>query len=278
VSDAPHASTVRILAWNLRHGGGNTRTPEQALFINSQAPDIVVLSEYREGRGSQLRAMLADEGLTYVLSPKAPPTRNRVAMLSRWPIVPLREEAWQPRLLCALIPSIDTTLIAAHVPDESDETRRAATWQGVVGLAREFAGGNALVAGDFNTARTGIDAQRSGQTCERWMGELATAGFRDCMVEHARRTCEPLAPSWFGPLGERARIDGIWASSTLFHQFESASQDTSCITNRLSDHTSILALFSIARSPLGDRATSDSLSSSGLFPSHNEPAVPDTTS
>jgi exonuclease III len=114
---------LRVACWNLRHGGGNTRTPEQALFLISHAPDIVMLSEYRESRGDQLRAMLSDHGLAHSLTPDAPSTRNRVAILSRWALLPTHQAAWHERLLSAKVTALGIDLIAAHVPDESAETR-----------------------------------------------------------------------------------------------------------------------------------------------------------
>lgn len=242
---------LRVACWNLRHGGGNTRTPEQALFLLAQQPDIVLLSEYRESRGDQLRAMLADQGLTHALIPDAPPARNRVAIVSRWPLLPLHEASWQERLVCARVPALALDLVSAHVPDESAETRRASTWQALAGLAKALATPAAhaaprvLIGADFNTARTGLGASRPGQTCERWMGALATAGYRDCVVEYARGAGQPLAPSWFGPMGEAHRIDGIWATSSLLALLQSASQDASCVADKLSDHALILADFGL---------------------------------
>jgi exonuclease III len=268
---------LRVACWNLRHGGGNTRTPEQALFLISHAPDIVMLSEYRESRGDQLRAMLSDHGLAHSLTPDAPSTRNRVAILSRWALLPTHQAAWRERLLSAKVTALGIDLIAAHVPDESAETRRASTWQGLAGLAKVLVSPDAasgadwngsprvLIAGDFNTARTGLDAARPGQTCERWMGALATAGYRDCVVEHARARGQPLSPTWFGPMGEEHRIDGIWASSGMLASLQSASQDASCVTDKLSDHALIVADFAIEITTGANPPAASQQAATGLF-------------
>jgi exonuclease III len=215
------------------------------LFLLAHAPDVVMLSEYREGRGDQLRAMLVDAGLVHALTPDAPTHKNRVAIISRWALLPRYQHSWHERLLAASIPALDLDLVAAHIPDESAETRRASAWQGLAGLAKVLAPGRAIIAGDFNTARSGVDAPRPGQTCERWMGALATFGFRDCVVESARAAGITPLPTWFGPQGEAHRIDGIWASSSLFRACESASQDDSCVAAKLSDHALVVARFAV---------------------------------
>lgn len=269
--------SLRVACWNLRHGGGNTRTPEQALFLLSHTPDIVILSEYRESRGDQLRAMLSDHGLIHSLTPDAPSHRNRVAILSRWALLPMYQSSWHERLLCACVPALGIEMIAAHVPDESAETRRASTWQALAGLAKTLAAPSpdeatasrpprVLIAGDFNTARTGLDTSRPGQSCERWMGALATAGYRDCVVEHARSTHQSLSPSWFGPMGEQHRIDGIWATFGLLSTLQSASQDASCVENRLSDHALILADFALDVPSRASRSEHPVSPVGGLFP------------
>lgn len=112
---------VRILTWNILHGGGPRRTPEIALDILEQRPDVVILCEFRPGRGGQLRAVLADHGLTHqacasptpTLTPRsasaapttpntpttAPngartddPGKNSILIASRWPVEVLAED------------------------------------------------------------------------------------------------------------------------------------------------------------------------------------------
>lgn len=239
-----------MVAWNLRHGGGNTRTPEQALFLQSLLPDVVALSEVREARGSQLRCMLADVGLTHWLEPKAASARNRVAIASRFALVPIAQEAWRERFVAAKIEHLDIAVLSVHVPDENNERARAEVWQLVVDQARSLRDTRAIVAGDFNTQRTaahasrvstrdgrgktekvgavsettdfpqktGVDertawrgGRRVGQTCERMMGMLATHGY----VDVTSPSVSSQQPTWFGPSGERHAIDGIWASKPL---------------------------------------------------------------
>src|ERR1043166_5834879 len=65
---------MRILTWNILHGGGPARLPEIILSLVRHKPDLLVLTEFRAPRGSQIRAVLADHGLSPQLAP--PDDRN----------------------------------------------------------------------------------------------------------------------------------------------------------------------------------------------------------
>ncbi len=260
---------VRVVAWNLRHGGGNTRTPEQALFLHSLSPDIVALSEVREARGSQLRVMLAAAGLVHWVEAPAASAKNRVAIASRFALTPYAQSTWRERFVAARIEQLDATLLSVHVPDENNETARAEVWQLVVEHARALRDERVIIAGDFNTQRSvpgayGLEGhatertawrggRRVGQTCERMMGMLATLGYMDV-------TCLNVGmqqPTWFGPSGERHAIDGIWVSKPLIspvalqaraggESLPSAFRETRCVEEGLSDHAAIGVDFECA--------------------------------
>lgn len=229
--EPPPRDACEVVLWNLRHGGGNTRTPEQALFLLQHDPDIVVLNEVRASRGSQLLAALAAHGLPHaVMAPAAEDRTNRVAIIARDPITIVQAKV--ARLIIARTTGL--TIIAAHVPDESAPRPRAELWQRVVDAARTHRDEHTLIAADFNTSRTGVDPLRRGQTCERHMGTLASLGYAD--VWRIEKKSASDAWSWAGPRGERHRLDAIFASQTLQKHAENAVYDTTCAEQGLSDH------------------------------------------
>ena len=234
------AAHTRIALWNLRHGGGNERTPAHALHLLTLDADIIILTELRAARGSQLASAPAAHGYAHSCIAAAPqPHINRVAILAR---VPLHTVACDsPRLLVARahIPhAAPLTIIAAHIPDESAPRGRADCWQSLLAHARTHAAENSLIAADFNTSRSGIDAPRPGQTCERHMGTLTSLGYTDSWRGFASGATD--AWSWQGPRGERHRLDGIHLSQTLQKQAENAVYDTTCVTGGLSDHAAFV--------------------------------------
>ena len=137
----------------------------------------------------------------------------------------------------------ELTIIAAHIPDESNPRARADLWHGLLALAREHRDRPALIAGDFNTSRRGIDPARHSQTCERHMGTLCSLGYRDVWISAENPL--PGTWSWAGPMGERHRLDGIFVSEQLHKCAENPVYDTTCVTQGLSDH----AVFSVKIAP-----------------------------
>lgn len=174
---------MRILIWNILHGGGPTRLPEIALAILAHAPDIVLLSEFRIARGGQLRAVLADHGLRHQLTTTpARPSGNGLLTACRWPIAPTPDSQAHPKWLSTMTldgPCQGLVLLHAHIPDESQPTGRATLWQWCVDAARQWADRPAVLAGDLNTGRPGLDTDRVGRTCVSMLGRMTTLGWRD---------------------------------------------------------------------------------------------------
>lgn len=230
------AAHMRVALWNLRHGGGNERTPAHALHLHALDADIIMLTEVRAARGSQLAAALAPHGYTHAcIAPAVHERVNRVAILARTPLALLACDG--PRLLVARAHAAcrgGLVIIAAHIPDESAPRGRADCWQALLTHARTHAEENCLIAADFNTSRTGVDPHRRGQTCERHMGTLTSLGYTDSW--NARAQAPQAAWSWQGPRGERHRLDGIHVSQSLRNHSETAVYDTTCVTEGLSDH------------------------------------------
>ncbi len=244
-----HAARTRVALWNLRHGGGNERTPAHALHLLALDADILILTEVRAARGSQLAAALAPHGYTHSCIASAPHEHvNRVAILARSPVTILACDS--PRLLVAMTHAAHVgalVLIAAHVPDESAPRGRADCWQALLTHARTHAAENCLIAADFNTSRTGVDPHRRGQTCERHMGTLTSLGYTDSW--NSRAEAHAAAWSWQGPGGERHRLDGIHLSKSLQKQAENAVYDTTCVTDGLSDHAACVLTLSSGTTP-----------------------------
>jgi hypothetical protein len=80
---------MRIVAWNIRAGGGR-RIERVAGHLDEWQPDLAVLSEFRGTPASRwLAADLADRGLSCQLTTVSEtlPVRNGLLVASRWPVV-----------------------------------------------------------------------------------------------------------------------------------------------------------------------------------------------
>lgn len=239
---------MRLVAWNILHGGGTRRTPEIAVRLTELGPDIVVLTEFRRTMGGQIAGVLFDHGLNHQVSTNPRAGLNGVFIASRTPIEPGRapcHERFSNRWLDVRLPEFDTWLTAIHAPDthRSDPKRiqrQAAYWQGLVGLANARKNERMLIAGDLNTGRHRLDELGETFTGSWFLGRLWTLGFRD-----AYRLIEPRerASTWSSHTGSGFRIDAVWASQALRNSVQNAWHDTATKDARVSDHAPVIAEF-----------------------------------
>lgn len=195
---------MRLLHWNILHGGGSRRMPEIGLSLVGWNADIVLLSEYRITIGGQLRGILADCGLIHQLSSEPAKGKNGLLLASRQAI--RRIEG--PALAHGLgnrwldIEMLDTglCLTGVHIPDDSRPTARASCWLEMVRLARIRAGISHIFFGDFNTGRHYEDEPGATFTCTRHLGTVCSLGYVD-----AFRRLHPTAR------------DATWKPSTGMH-------------------------------------------------------------
>ena len=74
---------MRLLAWNIRQGGG-TRLTAIAEALTRHDADVLVLSEYRGGDAAlRLREALHRLGYPHVTTPRPPPGKNGVLIAAR---------------------------------------------------------------------------------------------------------------------------------------------------------------------------------------------------
>lgn len=239
---------IRLLNWNILHGGGPKRTPEIALRLIEHTPDIVMLCEFRRTFGGQIAAVLADHGLTHHASTDPGLGTNGVLIASRWPILrgptpegPVFEQRW----LEVSVPSLDLSLVGVHIPDDSRPDDKARCWRAVVDRGRELRAKKSVVLGDFNTGRPHEDEPGATLGCTGLMGALCTLGFVDAWRERFPRGREY---SWYSRTGAGFRVDHAFVSSGLRENLVAARFSHAERIERVSDHSALLVDLSIRAS------------------------------
>ncbi len=253
---------LRLLHWNILHGGGSRRMPHIVLALLEHKPDVVLLSEYRTTIGGQIRGILADHGLLHQATTAPARHKNGLLLASnrelKSPPKPADPPAGQQsRWLDVAIADEDILLTGVHVPDDSRASARAAFWLGMVELARARADCAHLFFGDFNTGRHHADEQGATFTCTRHLGTVCSLGYAD-----AYRVFEPSARewTWLAPGGSRAkpektgvssgfRIDSALVSRPLLPRLAAARYSHAGRESGVSDHSSMLLDFSPAPKP-----------------------------
>lgn len=198
---------IRIIHWNILHGGGSRRMPEIVLNLLTHKPDLILLSEYRTTIGGQIRGVLADHGLEHQRSSLPAPHKNGLLWASRLPLhIPGNPapttHGLSARWLEVAVEGLDLRLTGLHIPDDSRPTARAVCWRAVVEHAKAQKKNRHIFVGDLNTGRHGLDEEGRTFTCTSQLGAVCTLGYADAFRVFSPRTREW---TWKAPLGSRAR-------------------------------------------------------------------------
>lgn len=256
---------LRVVTWNILHGGGPTRTAAIALTLREMGADVVVLTEFRGSRGSQIRGVLGDAGLEHQVTTAEGEGDGSVT----WGMGTRRTAALagEPRVErkavnCVLIASrhpiervhgvpggvgrrwLHVTIggvevCGVHVPDDSHgaSEAKARFWGRILETARAGEGASDrkfMILGDFNTGRRGQDGKHF--RCEAMLGRLLSLGYCDAW---RRRNPEGREDSWVARGGERgaARIDTAYLSRPLGDALVECGYEHGPREGGLSDHS-----------------------------------------
>jgi exonuclease III len=240
---------VRVVAWNIRAGGGR-RAAAIARQLGRWAPDVVALSEFRATPPSAaLAATLAARGLAHQLTTADPrrPHTNALLVAARWPLrrvrlgaAPVERHRWLAVAVAAPEPIV---VGAMHVPNRV--TRRKYPFlDAVLACAQGWRRGPALLVGDTNSGRRGLDEEVPAFNVqeERWIDGLAACGWLDAF-RHLR--AETRVYTWYSPNGRNGfRIDQAFVNAPLLARLTQASYVWAAPRGRrrdlLSDHAALL--------------------------------------
>lgn len=232
---------LSLMTWNIRHGGGARGMPRIALELVEQAADVIVLTEFRQRTGGQIRGVLADHGWPHQALSQTPARANSVLIASRHPIDPQPiPHSLAGRWLEVQMPHLDLWIIGLHIPCEGPDTGRKAFWHIVLRHARNRANQRAVLIGDFNTGRHHLDEQGETFTDTVMMGLLSAAGYIDAwrhLHPHQREY------SWFSHTGSGFRIDHALVSNPLSGGISAAWYRQDQREQGTSDHASLTLIL-----------------------------------
>jgi exonuclease III len=256
---------MRIVAWNIRAGGGRRVEPIRAQIVDWN-PDLVVLSEFRATPSS---AWLADalrmDGWRFQRSTARvdDAARNSLLVASRGPVrrAGLRDptpddDRWlslRAQGPAASNPSAGLSsgwgplsIGAMHVPNRVSG-RKGDFLDAALSVARRWRPGPALLVGDTNSGRRGIDEESPAfdRREERWIDDLARAGWVDAFrALHGDRR----EYTWYSPNGGNGfRLDYGFCNPALLRRLRAArhvwGSDGGTRRDALSDHAALLLDF-----------------------------------
>jgi endonuclease/exonuclease/phosphatase family metal-dependent hydrolase len=232
---------MRILTWNILHGGGRERSPRILLEILDLRPDVVVITEARRRFAGQLAGAFADAGLCHALGPEAPDGVNGVMILARDPLRPLPcadiPAGLAPRWLEAEIPCRALRICGVHLPEAGRAAAHAAGWRHLLRRARDTRDERQVLAGDLNTWRDGPASRPRNGASATNLGRLAALGYADAW---RCASADGPANTWAGCFGEAFRLDYVLVSRPLAPRVERARVLPFQERDKLSDHAALV--------------------------------------
>jgi exodeoxyribonuclease-3 len=201
---------MRLLAWNIRQGGGS-RLGRIVEALARHAADILVLSEYRGGEAAvRLLAALELQGYHYATTLAPPPSRNGVLIAAR---CTFRERSMVGGQLPEPYRMVSTEfaafqLVGIYMPNL---LAKVPYWETLIAMLGETAE-HAIAIGDFNTCRPYLDEAGALDRTAHYMDKIAEIGFSDLWRSRYPTVREY---SWFSTRGNGFRIDHAFLSPGL---------------------------------------------------------------
>jgi len=240
---------LRVVSWNIRAGGG-VRAQQIASQLDTWQTDIAVLLEFRGTDAStQLAASLADNGLHHQRNTvdTQNPAVNSVLIASRWPLrrIRLNHAPDNPRrwLHVNVAAPIPFALMGIHIPNRSTG-HKYPFMSSVIDIASRWRGPPAIIAGDTNSGRIGLDEESPAfnKTEDSWIQQLQKLRWTD-IYRHQSRHDSPY--TWYSPNGRNGfRLDQMFLEPRLLLRQSSFCQiwggNTTERREDLSDHAALL--------------------------------------
>lgn len=266
---------MRLLTWNILHGGGPRRVPAIALALLEHNADAIVLTEWRRNRGGQLAAVLADHGWSHQIDSSPKPGQNGVLIASKPPALPDPSTAPTHHRLATLALAGGLNIVGLHVPPEPGSTANNTVWAHAMGLARKRQSLPTVIIGDFNAGKLKADGPCPASQRAQ-LGRLLSLGYVD-----AWRHIHPAASehSWMDRTGRSSRVDLALVSAPLAGTITKAWHDPKPIELGLSDHAVLLIELDLSELDLLPRkqihATPAGQAEQRAVPDHRPPAAID---
>jgi exonuclease III len=235
---------MRLLVWNLLHGGG-ARVPALVDAAMRHEPDVGVLAESRASTTPRLGALFAGRGLPHHLASAAPPRKNGVLVVARHPPQrrpPPAGETVGQRWVEADLPEHGFRLVACHVPPKISigVEQKDAFWSVLLTRAEELLTEPAMIAGDLNTGAPFRDEHRATLYCADRFEQPGGLGWIDAW----RRFHGPTRKEWSWVYPRRRtygyRLDHVFCTPPLAERLTGCRYSHDERDRGLSDHSLLL--------------------------------------
>lgn len=204
------ADAMRVVAWNIRQGGGS-RCGRIVSAIGALAADLVVISEYLRSGSASVSEMLAAAGLHHQLAACDPLGGHGgllVAASEPFESGPVRYRSESDGHRFAHLVVSGWHIGVAYIPAfEPPRIRKQAFWRFLLDEVEPVLRSSpALVVGDLNTGLHYRDEPGATFVCALEMAEFEVRGWRDGWIA-GHRSARPPATWWSPQLNTPYRLD-----------------------------------------------------------------------
>ena len=242
---------MKLLSWNIRHGGG-TRLARIVEEIAAYDADVIALTEYRAEPGKELRRSLGERGWGYAETSNPQGNENGIAVFSRTPMRRARVCPGAPehrvRWLDIDFPDEGFGVGILHVMAAGSSKKhplnvaKVQCWEAVLGAAEERLGEAFLLLGDWNTGAHRVDETGKTFVCADHFTKLSALGWTDLWRDRNPGITEW---TWYSTLkggvrGNGFRLDHAFATPSLVGRVESCRYSHREREAGVSDHSMVI--------------------------------------
>ena len=228
---------MKILSWNILHGGGQ-RANDILDAIEKEQPDIVTLQEFRHGSSKQvLLDGLKDMGLDEQYAPETHSARDNSVIIAsqshfQAQVFP-KNEPLPARAIRAFFPDYnELNLIAAHLPQKK---KQPPFLHALIDLDKDFLKENSLIIGDLNTGIPFEDSETKSFEHTFLFQQLLRDGWVDAWRSRNPKKHEF---TWISTKQKNGfRYDHALVSSSLNKQITTIEYNHKVRLNGVSDHS-----------------------------------------
>lgn len=234
---------MRILTWNLQHGGGS-RIHRIVEALESKQADVIVLSEFRHHWGSlTLRARLNDMGYAMQAAPQAEPRLNTVLIAARQEFEAV---TFPGQMVDEVMGDFSASVVLAKMASGinvlgcyfPNNERKRPVFDFLLNLPGEYLNQRTLLIGDFNTGRHYEDETGATFLCVDHFEALLAQGWMDAWRS---RNPESREFSWYSRGYQNGfRLDHALASPSLDARIKVVSYSHQERLDGISDHSMMI--------------------------------------
>ena len=225
---------LKIISWNIQQGGG-ARIRSILRFLTKQAPQIIVLSEFRNNdAGVFLRQKLLEQKYLFQFVSLPPSDTNSVLIASQIPCVArlFNGQEYAHTVIATDFEAFH--LYGVYLPHKKKHQLFPLLQEEIAKYTPS------LIMGDFNTGKNHVDQKGNSFWYTDELMKLEKSGMQDAFrYVHG----EVEAYSWFSHQGNGYRYDHIYASEELLPIIKNCDYIHKAREEKWSDHSPMILEF-----------------------------------